>query len=110
MFKIIVLTHLTGVAIIYLILHGITWFFKEKCGLKGFETGQYGTPPLFGYWFRQLSVYVFCLTTMKLLVVALFVLWPGIFKLGEWLLTFLGPSDAAQVILYDNFFCLAFAC
>lgn len=95
---------ITGVAIIYIILHGLTWLFTEKCGFKGFETGKYGTPPSFGFWFRQLSVYVFSLTTMKLLVVALFILWPGIFKLGEWLLTFLGPSDAAQVILYDNSF------
>ena len=92
-----------GVAIIYLALHSITFFLTEKCGFKGFETGKYGTPPSLSYWFRQLSVYLFALTTMKLLVVALFALWPGIFKLGEWLLTFLGPSDAAQVILYELF-------
>jgi hypothetical protein len=96
--------YLAGVAIIYLILHLVTFFFTEKCGFKGFETGKYGSPPSIGYWFRQLSVYVFSLTTMKLLVVALFVLWPGVFKLGEWLLSFLGPTDAAQVILYDNLF------
>ncbi|KIP08330.1 hypothetical protein PHLGIDRAFT_69509, partial [Phlebiopsis gigantea 11061_1 CR5-6] len=87
-----------GVAIIYIILHSLTYLFTEKCSFQGFETGKYGTPPRFGYWFRQLSVYVVALTTMKLLVVALFVVWPGVFKLGEWLLTFLGPSDTAQVI------------
>lgn len=92
-------TYNAGVAIIYLILHLLTFFFTEKCGFKGFETGKYGTPPSLGYWFRQLSVYAFSLMTMKLLVVALFALWPGIFKLGEWLLSFLGTSDAAQVIL-----------
>ena len=37
---------------------------------------------------------------MKMLVIVLFAAWPGIFMLGEWLLTFLGPSDAVQVILY----------
>lgn len=41
---------------------------------------------------------------MKVLVVGLFALWPGVFKLGEWLLTFLGPSDAAQVIFTMGIF------
>jgi len=87
-----------GVAIIYLILHLLAHFFTETCHLKGFESGKYGTPPSIYYWLRQAAVYVTALTTMKLLVVALFVLWPGIFKMGEWLLGFLGSSDTAQVI------------
>lgn len=78
----------------------LTYFLTEKCSFKGFESGQYGTPPSFTYWLRQTTVYVLSLTTMKLIVVALFALWPGIFKIGEWLLSFLGTSDAAQVILY----------
>lgn len=77
----------------------MAFMLTEKLGFKGFESGKYGTPPSFGHWFRQLSVYIFALTTMKALVVALFALWPGIFKLGEWLLSFLGTSEAAQVIL-----------
>ena len=89
----------SGVAIIYFTLHSVTFFLTEKCGFKGFETGKYGSPPSLSYWFRQLVVYIFSLTTMKLLVLALFAAWPGIFKLGEWLLSFLGPSDTWQVIL-----------
>ena len=88
-----------GVAIIYFILHISTFFLTEKCHLKGFESGEYGSPPSLSYWARQAAVYVFALTTMKALVIGLFALWPGIFKLGEWLLGFLGPSNAAQVIL-----------
>ncbi|KAI0701187.1 vacuolar membrane protein-domain-containing protein [Cytidiella melzeri] len=87
-----------GVAIIYLTLHSLTFFLKEKCGFKGFETGKYGSPPSLSYWARQLAVYLFALTTMKLIVLALFAATPGIFKAGEWLLSFLGTSDAAQVI------------
>ncbi|GJE84537.1 STIMATE domain-containing protein [Phanerochaete sordida] len=93
-----------GVAIIYLTLHSINFFLTEKCGFKGYETGKYGNPPSLSYWFRQLSVYLFSLATMKLLVVGLFALWPGVFKLGEWLLTFLGPSEAAQVIFTMGIF------
>ncbi|KAI0355360.1 hypothetical protein OH77DRAFT_1424840 [Trametes cingulata] len=93
-----------GVGIIYLILHVMTYLLTEKCHLKGFESGVYGTPPRINYWLRQSAVYVFALTTMKLLVVALFAALPVIFDLGEWLLEFLGPSDAAQVIFTMGLF------
>lgn len=100
-------TALLGVGIIYLILQVATFVLTEKFHLKGFESGVYGTPPSINYWFRQAAVYVFALTTMKLLVIALFAALPVIFDLGEWLLTFLGPSDTAQVILYE-FSCTLF--
>ena len=77
-----------------------TYVLTEKFHLKGFESGKYGTPPSIVYWMRQTAVYVFSLTIMKLSVIALFALWPGIFKMGEWLLSFLGTDEAAQVILY----------
>ncbi|EIW61555.1 uncharacterized protein TRAVEDRAFT_118048 [Trametes versicolor FP-101664 SS1] len=93
-----------GVGIIYLVLHVTTYLFTVKCHLKGFETGVYGTPPRITYWLRQSAVYVFALTTMKLLVVALFAALPIIFDAAEWLLTFLGPSDAAQVIFTMGLF------
>lgn len=93
-----------GVGVIYLVLHLTTWLLAEKCGLKGFESGQYGTPPSFVYWLKQATVYVFSLMTMKLLVVALFAVWPGVFKIGEWLLDFLGPSDEIQVIFTMGLF------
>lgn len=88
-----------GVAIIYLFLHLLTYFFTEKCHFQGFKSGQYGTPPSLAFWGRQAAVYVFSLTSMKLLVVVLFALWPGVFTLGEWMLSFLGTSDTAQIIL-----------
>ncbi|KAK7696291.1 hypothetical protein QCA50_000945 [Cerrena zonata] len=93
-----------GVAIIYLVLHVSTYVLTEKFNLKGFESGKYGNPPSMVYWIRQTAVYVFSLTTMKLSVVALFALWPGIFKMGEWLLSFLGTDEAAQVIFTMGLF------
>ncbi|KAH9833660.1 vacuolar membrane protein-domain-containing protein [Rhodofomes roseus] len=93
-----------GVGIIYFILHITTWLLSEKCQLKGFESGQYGSPPSFNYWIRQATVYIFSLLSMKMLVIALFAVWPGIFMLGDWLLTFLGPSDAVQVIFTMGLF------
>ncbi|TFK90879.1 hypothetical protein K466DRAFT_516406 [Polyporus arcularius HHB13444] len=93
-----------GVGVIYLILQVATYVLTEKFHLKGFESGVYGTPPSINYWFRQAAVYVFALTTMKLLVVAVFAALPVIFDLGEWLLSFLGPSDTAQVIFTMGIF------
>ncbi|KAI0775900.1 vacuolar membrane protein-domain-containing protein [Trametes elegans] len=93
-----------GVGIIYLVLHVMTYLLTEKCHLKGFESGVYGTPPRINYWLRQSAVYVFALTTMKLLVVAVFAALPVIFDVGEWLLTFLGHSDTAQVIFTMGIF------
>jgi len=91
-----------GVALIYLILHVLTYLLSEKFTFKGFESGKYGTPPSVNYWARQAAIYVLALTTMKLLVLALLILFPGIFKIGEWLLswTWTGEGDSLQVILY----------
>jgi hypothetical protein len=91
-----------GVALIYLILRVLTHILADRAHLKGFESGQYGSPPSITFWFRQAAVYVLSLTSMKLLVVALFALYPGIFKIGDWLLSWTRTGDngdAIQVIV-----------
>lgn len=94
------LRHL-GVALIYIILRALTHILDVRLGLKGFESGQYGTPPSIKYWLRQAAVYVLSLTSMKLLVVGLFALYPGIFSIGNWLLSWTrsGDNETFQVIL-----------
>ena len=89
-----------GVGILYAVLHLLTHLFSVTLHLKGFESGQYGRPPQWRNWARQLGVYVASLTTMKLAVIGLFFLFPGIFKLGEWALSWLGDSEHGQVVLY----------
>lgn len=88
-----------GVGIIYCCLKYSTLLLSGKLGLEGFRSGEYGSPPSVVHWIRQLLVYVSCLTIMKLTVLGLFALWPGIFKIGEWLLSWLGDGDGVQVIL-----------
>lgn len=91
-----------GVACIYVILRVLTHVFFEILQLKGFESGVYGDPPSFKYWPRQAALYVLSLMTMKLLVIGLLILFPFLFTIGEWLLswTWTGDGDALQVILY----------
>ncbi|KXN92354.1 hypothetical protein AN958_08585 [Leucoagaricus sp. SymC.cos] len=95
-----------GVTLIYVILRLLTYLAREKLGLKGFESGVYGSPPSIKYWARQAAIYVLTLTTMKFIVVGLFALWPGIFKIGEWLLswTYTKDGDAVQVIFTMGIF------
>lgn len=93
---------LLGVGILYLLLWGATKLLTEYFHLPGFQSGQYGDgpKPSFSFWARQAAVYVCALLTMKLVVVILFAIWPGIFDIGEWLLSWTGSSDWAQVTVY----------
>jgi len=89
------------VALIYVSLHLLTRLCTNRLRLKGFESGVYGDPPSFKFWMRQAAVYLLSLTTMKVVVVTLLTLFPGIHRLGEWLLkwTWLGEQDDFQVVL-----------
>lgn len=95
-----------GVAIIYVVHHGLTYVLAKTLHLRGYESGQYGSPPSIAYWARQAAVYVFALMTMKLLVVGLFTVWPGISKVGDWLLswTAIGHGDAFQIVFVMGLF------
>lgn len=95
-----------GVALIYIVHHGLTYLLAKRLRFKGYESGQYGSPPSIAYWARQAAVYVFALMTMKMLVVGLFTVWPGISKVGDWLLswTAIGNGDAFQIIFVMGLF------
>ncbi|KAJ7228262.1 vacuolar membrane protein-domain-containing protein [Mycena pura] len=89
-----------GIAFIYVVLRLLTYFMTEKLHFKGYESGMYGTPPAFKYWLRQATLYVCALCTMKFMVIGLLALFPGLFTLGAWLLswTYTEKGDALQVI------------
>ncbi|KAF7332362.1 hypothetical protein MKEN_00117900 [Mycena kentingensis (nom. inval.)] len=95
-----------GVGLLYVILRVLTFVMVEKLHLKGFESGVYGTPPSFQFWLRQATIYVCALCTMKLLVIGLLALLPGLFTLGAWLLswTWTGDGDALQVVFTMGIF------
>jgi hypothetical protein len=94
---------MAGVGAIYLVLRLLTWFFADKLHFKGFQSGQYGSPPSLSYWARQAAVYVVSLISMKLLVVLLLASWNELLDIGAWLLSWLGTSDTAQVVLCVSF-------
>ncbi|EJD01553.1 uncharacterized protein FOMMEDRAFT_89208 [Fomitiporia mediterranea MF3/22] len=96
-----------GVALIYFIHRFLTHVFSNMLQMKGFQSGQYGTPPSILYWARQAAIYVTALTTMKFIVIGLLAILPGIFKLGDWLLAWTGGGDAVQVIFVMGLFPIA---
>ncbi|KIY52312.1 hypothetical protein FISHEDRAFT_35367, partial [Fistulina hepatica ATCC 64428] len=95
-----------GVAFLYFTLHFISDILTTHFKLKGFQSGVYGSPPSMTFWARQATIYVIALTTMKLLVLALLSIFPGIFSVGAWLLswTWTKEGDWLQVILVMGVF------
>jgi hypothetical protein len=82
-----------------------TKVLTEQFHVRGLQTGQYGDgpKPSVEFWAKQAAVYVACLLGMKVAVVILFAVWPGIFDIGEWLLSWTGTDETIQVVLYVDF-------
>ncbi|KAJ7853881.1 vacuolar membrane protein-domain-containing protein [Mycena leptocephala] len=95
-----------GVGLIFVILRVLTFILTEKFHLKGFESGIYGTPPSLKFWMRQAAIYLVALTTMKFMVIGLLALFPGLFAVGGWLLswTWSGDGDTLEVIFVMGIF------
>ncbi|TKY89439.1 hypothetical protein EX895_001970 [Sporisorium graminicola] len=124
-----------GVFFIYIALKWVTHILTERFNLEGFVSGQY-TPPLptvvstsaspgssvqsgtsrrsfrrgrprLEYWFKQLASYLFVLLLMKMAVLILFALFPFLFDVGSWILSFFGSHKDVQVLFSMALFPLA---
>ncbi|CAE7229803.1 unnamed protein product [Rhizoctonia solani] len=94
-----------GVGLIYAFLHAGTWLFATKLNLKGFRSGDYGgVPPSKVFWLRQATVYVTSLLLMKVAVVLLFAVWPALYALGDWLLSWTDGNASIQVVFVMGLF------
>jgi len=86
-----------GVLLLYILLKYLSWLLMEQFGFQGLQSGQYGDPPKIKRWAKQLAVYLAALTLMKLAVIGLFAALPSLFRIGDWLLSWLRDNDS-QVI------------
>jgi len=93
-----------GVAIIYGILKLANYIIVDRLHVKGFVSGQYGSPPKWSFWARQAVVYCAVLTAMKLSVVAIIAIWPGLIDFGAWLLGWTGNGGSFQIIFVMGLF------
>ncbi|KZP00224.1 hypothetical protein CALVIDRAFT_476304, partial [Calocera viscosa TUFC12733] len=88
-----------GVGLIYVALHGLTNLLSDRLAIPGLVSGEYGYPPKWSYFLRQLVVYLLALAFMKLIVLGLFALVPEVTRIGDWMLEWTASNWALQVIL-----------
>ncbi|BGP18764.1 hypothetical protein JCM10213_004277 [Rhodosporidiobolus nylandii] len=86
-----------GVLILYYFLHLSTTLMRTHYS-PTYHPGFYGPPPTFSLslWGTQAAVYIACLAAMKLVVLLLFWVAPGMEDAMTWLLSWTS-SDEAQV-------------
>jgi hypothetical protein len=91
------------VGIIYVVLRFLSNTLTHRFGWAGFESGKYGTPLRYTFWIRQTLIYILSITTMKLVVVGIFALFPYIFSIGQWLLSWTGDGSNIQIVLLVSY-------
>ncbi|GAA5987938.1 hypothetical protein JCM11641_004587 [Rhodosporidiobolus odoratus] len=86
-----------GVLLLYYFLRLSTHLMHEYAS-PTYQTGFYGHPFSLARWAEQAAVYLACLAAMKVVVLLLFWLVPGMEDLVSWSLSWLS-SDEAQVFV-----------
>ncbi|CCX34062.1 vacuolar membrane protein-domain-containing protein [Pyronema domesticum] len=80
----------------------------ELCKLPGFRTGitsgYYGDPPQWGIWAKQSVIYFTGLMMMKFIVFIMFVLFPWLGKVGDFLLAWTEGDRRLQIFFVMFFF------
>ncbi|GAA5841634.1 hypothetical protein JCM11251_004237 [Rhodosporidiobolus azoricus] len=88
-----------GVLLLYYFLR-LSTHLMQTYRDPGYATGYYGPPPSFSLalWGEQAAVYVACLAAMKVAVVVLFWILPGMEDVVSWALAWI-TNDEAQVFV-----------
>ncbi|KAK4053408.1 hypothetical protein OIV83_001573 [Microbotryomycetes sp. JL201] len=85
-----------GVVILWAFLKAATVLVLQY--VPDFRSGDYGQPFSMRAWTQQACVYVACLGAMKVAVLVIFWLFPVLFAVANWCLSWI-DSDDAQVVL-----------
>lgn len=99
-----------GVGIIYVVMYASQYVLMDVLHYPGFVSGNYGggnVQQRWSNWGRQLLVYLFAISVMKLVVVLLVNHVSFITFFGVWLLDLFGTNRAMQVIFAMAVFPLA---
>ncbi|KAL2866380.1 STIMATE family protein [Aspergillus lucknowensis] len=90
-----------GIPILIFILHflnRLAMYTPLANPPESIESGNYGEPPRFGWWFKQSMVYFIGLLGMKICVFFLIQMIPLIVKVGDWALRWTEGNTAIQII------------
>ncbi|KAF2102041.1 hypothetical protein NA57DRAFT_34123 [Rhizodiscina lignyota] len=64
---------------------------------ESIRSGNYGTPPRYGWWLKQSFIYFIALFIMKLCVYALLQMLPWLAWVGDWALRWTEGNEALQI-------------
>ncbi|GAA5872498.1 hypothetical protein JCM1840_006078 [Sporobolomyces johnsonii] len=86
-----------GVLLLYFLLHYSTGLMQRFHPL--YQTGFYGSPFSFTLWGEQAAVYIACLAVMKIVVLVIFVVLPGLEDGMSWMLSWFTSNEAQVVVV-----------
>lgn len=66
--------------------------------VEGIESGEYGNPPKFVNYVKQLLVYIVGLVMMKIIVYVALICFPILLKLADWILSVFDKNDDLQLV------------
>ncbi|KAF6012444.1 hypothetical protein HII13_001494 [Brettanomyces bruxellensis] len=85
-----------GIPILWGLLYAI-YHLAKKSGISGIDSGEYGNPPRFDYYSKQLGLYFLGLLSMKLIIYTLLVLCPFLVRFAVWILSWSDSIPELQV-------------
>ena len=86
-----------GVYILYVSLRLLNFLFA-KLKISGLQMGQYGTPPKFLSWFKQLILFLLAWSLVKIIVVLVLYFVPLFGIIGGWILEPIKDDPRAQIV------------
>lgn len=84
-----------GIPVLYMLILLLTGL-GEKLRVRGLESGEYGNPPRWGNYMKQLVVYLVALGLMKVAIYATMVVFPVLVTIAIWLLSRLDKYPSVQ--------------
>ncbi|KAH3660246.1 hypothetical protein OGAPHI_007451 [Ogataea philodendri] len=85
-----------GIPILWGLLH-VIYKLARNAGIEGIESGEYGNPPKYSYYSKQLALYFVGLVSMKLIIYILLVACPFLVRFAYWLLSWSDSVPRLQV-------------
>lgn len=85
-----------GIPVLYFFIVVLTELLR-RVGIQGVRSGEYGEPPKFWNYVKQLTIYLLALGLMKVGIYIIVVVFPVLVHIAVWLLARLDPYPNVQV-------------
>ncbi|ODV85708.1 hypothetical protein CANARDRAFT_180115, partial [[Candida] arabinofermentans NRRL YB-2248] len=85
-----------GIPILWAVLY-MVFNLARRAGIEGIVSGEYGSPPKYSYYSKQLGLYFVGLLSMKLIIYIMLIYCPFLVKFANWMLHWSDSSPNFQV-------------